>query len=389
MTVVLALLTSLGPLSTDLYLPSLPAIAVALGSSVSQVQLTLSAFLAGFAIGQIVYGSLSDAYGRKPVLAVGLVIFCLATLGCSLAPTIESLIGFRFLQAVGGCGPVVLARAMVRDLYEGHRAAQQFARMGIIMAIVPAVAPVAGGVLQTLFGWRTSFLAALAFGVVLLAVVTLRMPETIRQRTGEVVSPVTVVRGFGHLLRNHSYRAYVGMVTLTYSGLFAWISGCSFILQGFYGFSEMAFAVSFLVVVAGFVLGGVLTQRLVRTIGPERTVGIGVACLAAGGGIMLALQLAGAASPFALLLPMAIYTCGVGMALPASMALAMAPFPDRAGAASSFLGLCQMGGAAIVGALLGRLLGDSALPMAVVIAATGGLALLLFWSTAARRRGIV
>ena len=385
MTVVLALLTSLGPLSTDLYLPSLPAIARALDSSLAQAQLTLSIFLAGFAAGQILYGSLSDAYGRRPVLLVGLMLFCIGTLGCSLAPNIETLIACRFLQAVGGSGPVVLARAMVRDLYEGPRAAQQLARMASIMALVPAVAPVAGGLLETAFGWRSTFLAALAFGLVLLAAVLAGLPETIRQRTGEVVSPVSVVRGFGHLLRHPAYRAYVGMVTLSYAGLFAWISGSSFILQGLYGLSEMAFAFSFVVVVFGFMAGGLTVNRLSRRSGPERSVGIGVGFLAGGGALMLALQLAGLASPLALILPMACFTCGVGITMPSSMALAMQPFPDRAGAASSFLGLCQMTGAALLGALLGRILGQSAMPMVLAIAAMGGLAALLYATTIARR----
>ncbi len=384
MTVVLAFLTALGPLSTDLYLPSLPAISVALRSSVSQAQLTLSSFLTGFALGQVFYGSLSDRYGRRPVLTGGLSLFCLGTLGCAISPDIESLIAFRFLQALGASGPVVVSRAMVRDLYEGRRAAQELARMGTIMGVVPAVAPVLGGILQTLFGWQASFLAAFTFGAALPAVAASALPETIRTRSAEPVSPLAIVRGFGHLLGDRSYRAYVGVVALTYSGLFAWISGATFILQGVYGLSEIAFAFSFLVVVAGFVAGGALAQRLVRSIGPERTIGIGMLCLATGGAAMLAAVLAGIASPFGLLLPMAVYTCGVGLTLPPSMALAMAPFPDRAGAASSFLGLCQMGGAAVVGALLGRILGGSALPMAIVIAATGAGALALFRST--RRR---
>lgn len=385
LTVVLAMLTSLGPLSTDLYLPSLPAIAVSLDSTVAQAQLTLSVFLAGFAAGQIVYGSLSDAYGRKPVLAAGLALFCAASLGCALAPNIEGLIACRFLQAVGGSGPVVLARAMVRDLHEGPRAAQQLARMASIMAVVPALAPVAGGVLETLFGWRANFLAVLVFGLALLAIVLASLPETIRRRTGEVVSPVTVVRGFGHLLRHPAYRAYVGLVTLGYSGLFAWISGSSFILQGLYGFSEIAFAFSFLFVVLGFMAGGMLAQRLAGRLGPERGVGVGVGFLAGGGALMLALQLGGATSPFALIGPMALFTCGVGITLPSSMALAMGPFPDRAGAASSFLGLCQMSGAALLGAVLGRVLGSSAMPMVLAIAGTGALAFVLYWTTVGRR----
>jgi DHA1 family bicyclomycin/chloramphenicol resistance-like MFS transporter len=380
-TIVLALLTSLGPLSTDLYLPSLPFIAVDLASSISRTQLTLSAFLFGFAAGQFFYGSLSDIRGRKPVLAGGLALFVLASLGCAAAPNIETLIACRFLQALGGSGPVVLARAMVRDLYEGRRAAQELSRMASIMGVVPAIAPVLGGFLQEAFGWRSAFFACFGFGALLTMAALSGLPETIRVRSQERFSLITIVRGFGHLLRLPAYRAYVGLATLTYSGLFAWISGSSFILQGIYGMSEIAFGFSFLVVVLGYVGGTILAQRLVVRRGPERTVGTGIGCLFVGGVAMAALMAAGISSPIAVLLPMALYTCGVGLTLPPSMALAMAPFPDRAGAASSFLGLCQMGCAALVGAGVGSLLGASAMPMALAIATTGTLALILFWTT--------
>jgi DHA1 family bicyclomycin/chloramphenicol resistance-like MFS transporter len=201
MTIVLALLTSLGPLSTDLYLPSLPFIAVDLAGSISRTQLTLSAFLFGFAAGQFFYGSLSDIRGRKPVLAGGLALFVLASLGCAAAPNIETLIACRFLQALGGSGPVVLARAMVRDLYEGRRAAQELSRMASIMGVVPAVAPVLGGFLQDAFGWRSAFFACFGFGALLTAAALAGLPETIRVRSQERFSLVTIVRGFGHLLR--------------------------------------------------------------------------------------------------------------------------------------------------------------------------------------------
>lgn len=179
MTAMLALLAALGPLSTDMYLPSLPAIARELGASTAGTQLTLSAFLVGFAAGQLVYGPVSDRVGRRPVLAAGLGIFVAASLACAVAPTIELLVAGRFLQALGAAGPIVLARAMVRDLYEGPRAGRELSRMGTIMGLVPAFAPILGGVLQGAFGWRANFLAAVLFGLALAAVALTVMPETL------------------------------------------------------------------------------------------------------------------------------------------------------------------------------------------------------------------
>src|SRR4051812_1996840 len=173
---------------------------------------------------------------------------------------------------------------MVRDLYEGRRAAQELSRMASIMGVVPAIAPVLGGFLQDAFGWRSAFFACFGFGVLLMMAALAGLPETIRVRSQERFSLVTIVRGFGHLLRLPAYRAYVGLATLTYSGLFAWISGSSFILQGIYRMSEIAFGFSFLIVVLGYVAGTILAQRLVTRRGPERTVGIGIGCPFAGGG---------------------------------------------------------------------------------------------------------
>jgi DHA1 family bicyclomycin/chloramphenicol resistance-like MFS transporter len=175
MTVVLALLTALGPLSTDMYLPSLPAIRADLGATTAGTQLTLSAFLLGFAVGQFVYGPVSDRVGRRPVLLFGLALFTLASLICTLAPSIETLVAARFVQAIGASGPIVLGRAIVRDLYEGARAGRELSRMSTIMGVVPAAAPIFGGLLYQAFGWRSNFAACIAFGVALAAVIVTRI----------------------------------------------------------------------------------------------------------------------------------------------------------------------------------------------------------------------
>jgi MFS transporter, DHA1 family, multidrug resistance protein len=386
LTALLALLTALGPLSTDMYLPSLPAIGRDLGASTAGVQLTLSAFLLGFAVGQFVYGPVSDRVGRRPVLMFGLALFIAASVACTFAPSIETLVGARFLQALGASGPIVLGRAIVRDLYEGPRAGRELSRMGTIMGIVPAVAPILGGVLHEAFGWRSTFAATILFGLALAATVAAVLPETIRVRSAEPLSFLAILRGFRALLRHRGYRVYVALSGLAYAGLFAFISGSSFVLQEVYGLPEMGFALSFAIMVAGFIAGTSLAQRVVGRRGLDGTIRLGVMALAAGGALMPAGVLAGVPSSLAVTLPMALYAAGVGLTMPQAMASAMMPFPDRAGAASSLLGICQMTFAALVGIGLGQTLGASPLPLPAAVAAAGLLALAIFQGSAPARK---
>jgi DHA1 family bicyclomycin/chloramphenicol resistance-like MFS transporter len=381
LTAVLALLTALGPLSTDMYLPSLPAIAQDFRAGPAQTQLTLSVFLLGFAVGQFVYGPVSDKTGRRPVLLFGLGLFLLATLACAAATSIEALIAARFVQALGASGPIVLGRAMVRDLYDGARAGRELSRMGSIMGLVPAIAPIFGGVLHEVFGWRSTFMASVLFGGALAAVVATRLPETIRAKSAAPLSFTAILRGFGTLLRHPSYRVYVGLSALAYGGLFAFISGSSFVLQGVYGLSELPYAFSFAFMVLGFIGGTFLAQRVLGPLGLDGTIRLGVIALALGGGTMLLLVGLGVRTSLAVTGPMAIYATGVGLTMPQAMASAMMPFPERAGAASSLLGICQMTFAALLGIGLGQALGASALPLPVAIAGTGCLSLVLFLAT--------
>lgn len=387
MTAVLAMLTALGPLSTDFYLPSLPEIVRVMATDVSGAQATLSAFLFGFAAGQIVWGPLSDRLGRRPVLIAGLCLFSVTTLACAFAPSIEALIGARFAQALGASGPIVLGRAMVRDLYEGPRAGRELARMGTIMGLVPAVAPVLGGVLQTAFGWRSTFLASLVFALAILAFVVTMLPETLRQRSPERFSLLAIIRGFRLLLQNRAYRIYVALTALAYAGLFAFISGSSFVLMGIYGLSAPAYGLSFGFCVLGYILGTIIAQRLVGRRGLDGVIALGVACLAGGGLAMLLGVATGLGGPLGVVVPMALYACGVGLTMPQAQASAMMPFPDRAGAASSLTGLCQMLLSACVGLLVGHLLKGSALPLPIVMAVIGVATLVLFHASAGIRAG--
>jgi DHA1 family bicyclomycin/chloramphenicol resistance-like MFS transporter len=381
LTALLAGLSAVGPLTTDMYLPSLPEIARLLHASTAEVQLTISSYLIGFAVGQIVYGPMSDRHGRKPVLLGAVALYGAASLACTLSTSIEMLIAARFAQALGGSGGIVLARAMVRDLYSGSRAGRELSVIGAVMALAPVLAPIAGAALQTGFGWRSVFLALVAVGAVGAAVIVLLLPETLGARATEPISPASIAGSYRIVARNGAYLAYMGFATLSYAGLFAWISAASFVLQDIYGLSPIVFGLVFAVGSVGYGIGSTLSARLTRNFGIDGILGIGSGTVAAGGLVMVAALALGFSSAAALVLSMAIYMAGLGMVLPQSIAGALTPFPERAGAASSLLGFIQQSVAALSGAIVGALLGHSAWPLASAVAVTGCATLLLWLAT--------
>jgi DHA1 family bicyclomycin/chloramphenicol resistance-like MFS transporter len=376
LTALLGLLTAAAPISVDMYLPSLPEIGRSLGATVPQVQLTLSVFLFCFAFSQIVYGPISDHIGRRPVLIAALSLYVAASLGCALAGSIETLIVLRGVQAVGVAGAPVLARAIVRDLYEGARAGRELSLMGSIMALAPVLAPAAGGVLQSTIGWQANFVAHALFGTLALLAVLRLMPETMPRAAG-ALSLGSVVRGYATFFRHRDYLIYTAIVAAGYGGLFAWISGSSFALQNIYGFSALLFGLIFAVTALGYLVGTLLAAKLVTRIGLERTIVYGAVALCAGGAIMTAAVALDLTNPLALAIPAGLYIVGLGLTMPQAMAGALTPFPARAGAASSLLGFVQQIVASTAGILAGHLLGTTALPLAAIIATMGTLALLL------------
>jgi MFS transporter, DHA1 family, multidrug resistance protein len=378
LTALLAALSAVGPLTTDLYLPSLPDIVRLLDTTTSRGQLTISAYLIGFAVGQIVYGPVSDRHGRKPVLIGAIVLYCLASLTCAFSTSIEMLIGARALQALGGCGGIVLARAVVRDLYSGARAGRELSLMASVMALAPVLAPIAGGALQTAFGWRSSFLVLVVAGIIGIIVIWMLLPETLKTRAAEPVSLGSMLASFREVARDPAYRAYLGLATTSYAGLFAWISAASFVLQDLYGLSPLRFGVAFAAGSIGYMVGSTFAARLVVRVGLDGIIGIGGVTLTVGGLAMVASLALGLTSAMSLVFPMAIYLAGLGMVMAQSIAGAMTPFPQRAGSASALLGFVQQGVSAICGAVVGSLLGQSAWPLAAAVAAMACTTLLLW-----------
>jgi len=385
LTLLLSMLTGLGPLSVDMYLASLPSIGRLLNAPTSQVQLTISAYLIGFAIAQIFHGPLSDRHGRRPVLLISLGIYLLATLACALAFSIETLIAARFLQAVGGSGASVLARAVVRDMYEGRRIGRELARMAAIMALAPLVAPLIGGGLETAFGWRSNFVVLFCFGATAWVMVWFLLPETLRQRAPEPVSIGSTLRSYRRFLADAGFVIHLGIATCCLCGLFAWISSAAFVLQDIYGLSALVFGLSFAVGSSGYMVGTTIAARFVMRWGSGRTMGLGTAAMALGGLTMVMLLAFTSHGAWGVIAAIGLYMIGMGMTLAQAQAGALLPYPDRAGAASSLLGFITQTSSAVVGAILGHLLGQTAWPLAVAMAVAGGLSLLL-WTLSRRVR---
>ena len=382
LTLLLSFLTALGPLSMDMYLPSLPAIGADLHAPTLRVQLSISSYLFGFAVGQIFYGPVSDRFGRRPILLAALVVYGLASIGCAAAQSIDGLIVLRFLQALGGAGAIVLARAVVRDLYSGVRAGRELSLMGAITGFAPIIAPVIGGGLQTFFGWRATFVMLVICAFVIGATAARLLPETLRERPKTPFSLSAMSALYRSVAVHPGFLANLAILTAAFVGLFAWISGAPVVMQSaIYGLSPFAFGVTFATGAGGFVLGTLLAARIVIRFGLDRLIGIGTAAMACGG-LLMALVVALALSHVLWFVgAMTLYLAGIGFALPSTMAGALTPFPDRAGTASSVMGLVQQTGAAITAAAVGAYLGHSAWPVASVVAVMGCLSFVIWLFT--------
>ena len=378
LTILLAMLSMLGPFSLDMYLPSLPDIAHVLDASIARVQLTISSYLIGFAIGQVIYGPLSDRRGRRPVLLAALALYVVSSLVSVVTQSVGPLIAARLLQGVGGSGSIVLARAIVRDLYSGVRAARELSMIGSISAFAPIVAPMVGGILQTAFGWRANFVAMSAAALIAVIVAARLLPETLRQQTIEPMSPRSLLRSYDAVVRHRGFLAYLGILTTSYAGLFAWLSGASVVLQEVYGLSAFAFGFTFAVGSAGYMLGAAAATRLVVRLGLDRTIALGVSLLAAGGIGLAAVVATHVQNGVWLAAVIGVYLAGLGLAMPQAMAGALTPFPDRAGTAASLMGLVQQTAAAVVAAAIGAYLGRSAWPVAEAVAAMGCISFTLW-----------
>jgi DHA1 family bicyclomycin/chloramphenicol resistance-like MFS transporter len=380
---LLASLVAVGMVATNIYVPSLPALTRDLGTTPRMVQLTLTVYFAAVALTQLAYGPISDRIGRRPVVLAGIGLYIVASLGCMLAPSIEVLIGARVLQAMGACAGPVMARAIIRDVFEREESARVMATIGLVLAISPAIAPVLGSHLQVWFGWRSVFAVVAAFGTVVMIVMLRFLGET---RPPGLVPPSSLMAGYRTLLASPAYLGYALSSTCVLAGLFAFITEAPFIIIELLGEPAQNFGWYSLITVGGFASGSYAASRLSLRLGIDRMVALGIATALLGAGLLAGLALAGIFSVAAVIGPMAVVASGMGMVFPNTTAGAVGAFPHIAGTASALLGFLQMSGAALATLLVAWIADGTQVPMTVaVLGFILGAATAYIWGQTRRR----
>jgi MFS transporter, DHA1 family, multidrug resistance protein len=369
--VLLTAVVAIGALSIDMALPSLPATAQALDAAPATVQLTVTLFLAAFALAQLVHGPLSDRLGRRRVVLGGLTVYVIGGLACWVAPSARLLVAARVLQAAGaGSGPVV-GRAVIRDLHEPAQAARVLGYMGTAQALTPILAPIVGGVVHQAFGWRAVYLTLALCGATFLGFATFLVPETNRVRDPNALRPGHLATNAAELLGDRTFFGYVLVAALMFGGQFAFISGSSFVLIEVLKVAPDVYGLCFGLVAFGLMTGSFIAARLTPRAGIDRLITAGTGLSAVAGSLMAVLAWRGVWTVPAVIGPMYGFSVGVGIVLPAATAGAIGPFPRTAGLASAGLGFLQLTSASAYGILVGRLYDGTPIPMAGAIAVAG------------------
>ncbi|MFH9198718.1 multidrug effflux MFS transporter [Streptomyces anulatus] len=395
-TMVLGGLTALPPLSMDMYLPALPAVTDSLSAPAATIQLTLTACLAGMALGQLVVGPMSDRWGRRKPLLLGMVVYVLATAICALAPTAELLIGFRLLQGLAGAAGIVIARAVVRDLYDGVEMARFFSTLMLISGVAPVIAPVIGGQVLRITDWRGIFVVLTVVGIVLTLVVWKWLHETLPpadRHTGGVVDALRTMRG---LLADRVFTGYMVAGGLAFAVLFAYIAASPFVVQEIYGASPQTFSLLFGLNSIGLITVGQINGKLlVGRISLDKVLGFGLAVIVLAA-VALLLMTTGVFGEVGLV-PVAaglfVLMSAMGLAMPNTNAQALMRTKHAAGSASALLGTSSFLIGAVASPLVGIAGEDTAVPMALVqvVCAVAAVACFLLlcrpWQRAGREAG--
>ncbi|HEU4375558.1 MAG TPA: multidrug effflux MFS transporter [Telluria sp.] len=361
----------LQPLSTDLYLASLPSLATVFAVPASTVQLTLSMFVAGFGGAQLIIGPLSDRYGRRPVLLAGLSLYVVASLLCAAAQGIDLLIVARFLQALGCCSAIIIARAIVRDAYAPSDSARVIARASSWLSLAPLLGPILGSYLQVTFGWHAAFVAHSLLGASLLAAVYLRLPETNVHKNPRATELAGLIHNFGVVLGAREFWANALPGALSYGSIFAFISGSSLVLIRVLHVPTAWFGYCFAFGVSGYLGGTIGCRRLLPKFGQAMTQRIGSTMSLAAGALFLAALGLGAAHWSLVVIAMFLTMLAHGINFPVAQSGSVTPFPLQAGTAAGLMGALAMAVAFLVGSVVGATFNGTLYPLALTVCALG------------------
>lgn len=363
---ILSILMGFAAISTDFYLPAMPTMSQALQAPGGEMAWTISGYLVGFSFSQLIWGPVSDHYGRRLPIALGLVLFTLGSAGCALADSITTLIAFRILQAIGACANVVIARAMVRDLYHGHRAAQMLSTLMTVTAITPLLAPLIGGQILAFWGWRAIFVSLVCVGIIMLGSLIF-LPETLPKRTEQSHSVLHAFSHYAHLIRRPRLIGYAGAGGCYYAGTFAYISGSPFAYLSYHHASSLLYALLFGMGIIGIMTANMINARLVRTWGSDRLLVMGTII-----SVLVSLWLmidvwTDFGGIWGMFLPLFLFVAMAGFIVANSLSGALHDDPGHAGTVSAMTGAVHYGSGIIGSGMVGLLTDGTPRPMATTI----------------------
>ncbi|GAB4028130.1 multidrug effflux MFS transporter [Spirosoma koreense] len=385
---ILGTLSTVSPFSIDMYLPGFPAIASDLHTSISQVQLSLTAYLIGICVGQLLYGPLLDRFGRKRPLYAGLALYVLASVGCALSPSIDTLIAMRLLQALGGCVGLVAAQALVRDLFPVGQIAQVFSLLTLVVAVSPMIAPTVGGYASVAFGWHSIFIILAGITALILVGVYFVLPNGKQPDTTISLQPQAVMNNFLTVLKQPQFLTYALVGGIATSAPFAYLAGSSDVFMNIYHVSAQEYGWIFAFLAIALIAPTQLNRVFLKRFSSEQIIFTTLVYQSVVGLLMVAGTWAGWYGQYGLIGMLFLFLAGQGITNPNASALSLAPFVRHAGSAAALMGSFRMGFGALVSGAVSVLHNNTALPMVSVmtICALGGLAVLLIGQRAIHYR---
>ncbi len=372
---VLGSLTALGPFSIDMYLPAFPKMAEGLGTTVPQVAMSLSSYFVGLAAGQLFYGPFLDRFGRKPPLYFGLLIYILASIGCAFSQSVETLVFFRFVQALGGCAAGVTAMAMVRDYFSPQESAKVLSLLILILGLSPLLAPTVGGFLATHFGWQILFWVLAGLGAFVLSLSIFFLPSAYVPNKEQSLHPLMIAKNYWNILRNPRFYAYALAGAIGFSGMFAYLAASPTIFMEIFKVSEQTYGIIFAVLASGLIGASQVNVQLLKRFTNANILRGGLTGMVTMGVIFFLgtyFQVFGLTGT---LVALFLYLSCVGFSNPNAASMALAPFAQNAGSAAAMIGFLQMALGAIASVSIGVLKAQQLLPIAGVFMATSTMAL--------------